>query len=332
MFRRLGPVTGLLLVMSSCGAHDAAPCASTVPASEPPPTASAEAIVDVAAAPPRVVYAVSDIHGGYDRLMALLANNEVIAGVPSSPDAVAWAAGDAVLVVAGDLIDKGPQPLEVIDALRALEASASRGGGRVIVLLGNHEAEFLADPTNKKASASDGVDRELAAKGLDCGLVAAGGEPRGAWLRARPLGARVGGWFYSHAGNTKNRSLAVLDDTLRRALSSPARFADPEIIGSDSILEARDWYADPAVVRASAASLGVAHFVFGHDPNALGPRGSIAFSQEGLVVRIDCGMSPDVDDSSGCLLRVRRDGVTEVAEQLKADGQATLLFRTPSAP
>jgi hypothetical protein len=31
---------------------------------------------------------------------------------------------------------------------RALEKDAARAAGRVIVLMGNHEAEFLADPTD----------------------------------------------------------------------------------------------------------------------------------------------------------------------------------------
>lgn len=32
--------------------------------------------------------------------------------------------------------------------------------------LGNHEAEFLADPENDKATAEDGVDREILARGV----------------------------------------------------------------------------------------------------------------------------------------------------------------------
>ena len=135
MFARRGSFTGLVLVMSGCAADDTTPCNSTVPPSEPPATATSQAIVSVDPAPSRVVYALSDIHGGYDRMAALLAKNGVLAGVPPSPDRAEWAAGDAVLVVAGDLIDKGPQPVEVIDALRALEASAPRSGGLVVVLL-----------------------------------------------------------------------------------------------------------------------------------------------------------------------------------------------------
>ena len=62
-----------------------------------------------------------------------------------------WAtgAGRRVLVVVADVIDKGDQSLASIDLLTALEAEALAAGGRVVVILGNHEAEFLADPATR---------------------------------------------------------------------------------------------------------------------------------------------------------------------------------------
>ena len=293
----------------------------------PPPTATTGALVDVDRASARTIYAVSDIHGGYDRFAALLAGAGVSRGAPASPDAMTWAAGDAVLVVTGDLIDKGPQPIEVIDSLRALEVSAASAGGRVVVLLGNHEAEFFVNPTNKKADGSDGVDRELAALQVDPYLLAAGDEARGQWLLARPFGARVGSWFFSHGGSTHGRTFAELDSVLRAELVAHPTFDSPEIVGGGSILEERDWYSDPTVAPANARALGAAHLVFGHDPNALGARGAIAVAQNGALFRIDCGMSPDVDDSTGCVLRVRREGAIEIAEELRADGRSREIFR-----
>ena len=50
------------------------------------------------------------------------------------------------------MIDKGSSSLEVLDFVMALQADAKKGGGTVIVTLGNHEAEFLVDPNNSKAS------------------------------------------------------------------------------------------------------------------------------------------------------------------------------------
>ena len=262
--------------------------------------------------------AVSDVHGGYDRLVALVLGNGLIASTPTSPASVTWAGGDATLVVTGDLIDKGAQSVEVIDFLRALEPSAALAGGRVIVTLGNHEAEFLADPYNGKA---DTFDRELSAGGLDPCSVATT-EPRGVWLRARPFAARVGEWFFSHAGQTAGLDIQGLEAALEDGLAGNS-FGDPEIIGSDSILESRAWWdASPDVARTNAAALGVAHVVFGHTPDALGPSGAIATSQEGLLFRIDVGMSPAVNDSSGALLLVTHDAGGDVAVELRPDGSS----------
>jgi hypothetical protein len=273
------------------------------------------------------VFAVSDVHGGYDRLVALLARHGVIAGVPADPASARWTAGHAVLVVAGDMIDKGPSSLEVIVLFRALQTDAAAAGGHVVAALGNHEAEFFVDPLNSKADADDGIDPELRGRHLDPMAIANGSDPRGRWLRESPFGVRVGGWFFSHAGNTGGRTLPALEAALRAAVTAHD-YNDPEIVGSDSILEARDWWtASAGVVATNARALGVQHFVFGHTPSALGARGAIALDGQAALFRIDCGMSPGVGDSQGSLLRVRVDAGHEVAEALTADGQVRVLWR-----
>jgi hypothetical protein len=275
------------------------------------------------------VYAVSDVHGGYDRLTALLARHGVIAGVPADPASARWSAGHAVLVVTGDMIDKGPSSMEVVDLVRALEAGARSAGGQVLASLGNHEAEFLVDPLNSKADAEDGIDPELRARHGDPMAVANGSDPRGRWLRERPFGVRVGAWFFSHAGNTAGRTIPALEAALRAAVTAHD-YNDPEIVGADSILEAREWWtASAGVVASNARALGVQHFVFGHTPAALGARGAIALDGPATLVRIDCGMSPGVGDSLGSMLRVRLDAGREVAEALTADGQVRVLWRAP---
>jgi hypothetical protein len=296
----------------------------------PPPRPWAR---DVVAAPIIVtteasatLYAVSDVHGGYERLTALLALHGVIATAPASPDAAVWAAKDATLVVVGDMIDKGPQPVEVLDLLRALEPQAKAAGGRVIVTLGNHEAEWLAAPDNDKASKSNGIDHELQAMGLDPELVSTGDDPRGKWLGDRPFGARVGQWFFAHAGSTGGASLDALSASIAQALPING-FADAAVIGDGSILEARDWWSDPGVVSADLAAISAKHFVVGHDPHALGPDGAIAVGQGGAIFRIDCGMSPDVDYGTGQLLRIRHASTEDVAEALGVDGSVTEIWR-----
>ena len=266
----------------------------------------AVALVDVDTA--GTTFAVSDIHGGYDRFIALLAKHGVIAAAPAGPTDVRWAAGTATLVVVGDLIDKGPDGLDVIDAVMSLEASAAQAGGRVVTTLGNHEAEFLDDPRNAKAVKKDGLDAELAREGVDPDKLASGADPRGAWLRTLPLAARIGRWFFAHAGNTGGASVADLEKELESGFAADG-FRATAVTGTHSILEDHGWADDHALIASEAAALGVDHIVVGHDPGAYGPRGEIA------VV------------GDGALFRIRADAGVQVAESLHADGTVDVLWR-----
>lgn len=83
------------------------------------------------------VVAISDVHGAFDAMQATLRQSGVL-----DADS-AWAGGDTHLVVTGDLLDRGPDSRKVMDHLMALEGQAAAAGGRVHVLLGNHEVMNL---------------------------------------------------------------------------------------------------------------------------------------------------------------------------------------------
>jgi len=103
----------------------------------------AAAHLTVAAAPrgaapnPSRVVAVGDVHGDYDSLRRILHE----AGIVDAGGA--WNGGDAVLVQTGDYTDRGAMVREVFDLMIALEPQARAAGGRVEVLLGNHEGMNL---------------------------------------------------------------------------------------------------------------------------------------------------------------------------------------------
>jgi predicted MPP superfamily phosphohydrolase len=263
---------------------------------------------------------VSDIHGGYERLAALLARHGLSAAAPATPAAARWTGADALLVVAGDLVDKGPSAVEVIDFLRGLEADAALAGGRVVVLVGNHEAEFLDDPGNGNSTRSDGFSHELTAAGIDPIAVASGADPRGAWLRRLPFAVRVGAWFFAHSGDTGGRSVAALEQALRAAVDG-SDYHGAEIVGDHSILESRAWYQSADTIGpAYALAVGAQHIVFGHEPNAFDVPSDIGIGSKRTLFRIDCGMSPSVDYSAGVLMRVRQELGLDVVESLHADG------------
>lgn len=84
-------------------------------------------------APARIV-AVGDLHGDYAAWIDIARDARLID--PSNK----WIGGQTVLVQTGDIVDRGPDSLKIIRHLQKLEGEAKRAGGRVVVLLGNHEA------------------------------------------------------------------------------------------------------------------------------------------------------------------------------------------------
>jgi hypothetical protein len=293
------------------------------------------AVVSVTGA--SVIYALGDLHGDPGAATRTL----VAAGLITAGAEHAWTGGDAVLVVTGDVIDKGASGTPLIDLLTRLEGQARAAGGQVIVTLGNHEAEFVADPQSDKV---DEFRAELTTLGLDPGDVAAGKSAYGAWLLNRPVAAVVDGWFFSHAGNSRGLSLAALDEKFR-ALFPASAAVDPTpnfgaklLADGNSVLEAEIWWtggsSPTSAIDANLAALPATHLVFGHDPAAIDfpddpagarERGRIAARYDGRIFLIDVGMSYAVGDSMGGLLRIDR-GDPDVATALYADGTSEQLL------
>ncbi|HET7303334.1 MAG TPA: metallophosphoesterase, partial [Segeticoccus sp.] len=79
------------------------------------------------------LYAVSDLHGHLTRVRGALTE----AGLTDGDDR--WTGGDAVLWVLGDLMDRGPDGIGVLDLVQSLQRQAAEQGGAVHALLGNHD-------------------------------------------------------------------------------------------------------------------------------------------------------------------------------------------------
>src|SRR5439155_487895 len=121
------------------------------------------------------LWAVSDVHGRRKQLEKLL----VAAGIAvRSGGEMGWkpAQGRQLFIVVGDCIRGGPDSRGVVLLLKTLQEEAVAARSRVVVLLGNQEVRFLADPLR---FAEDEFSR---------------------FIRTMPVAAVVGSWLFAHAG------------------------------------------------------------------------------------------------------------------------------------
>jgi hypothetical protein len=83
-------------------------------------------------------YAVGDVHG------CLAPLRDALGRAGFTDGAGRWIAGEASLWFLGDLTDRGPDGVGVLDLVMDLQRQAAAAGGEVGCLLGNHELMLLA--------------------------------------------------------------------------------------------------------------------------------------------------------------------------------------------
>ncbi len=83
------------------------------------------------------IVVVGDVHGDFTQLLAVLESAELIDAKRR------WVGKKTHLVQIGDLPDRGPDTREIIEFFWKLENQAARAGGRVHILIGNHDAMNL---------------------------------------------------------------------------------------------------------------------------------------------------------------------------------------------
>jgi len=135
--------------------------------------------------------ALSDIHGQYDVFAKLIAAHGVV------DSAGHWAYGDGHLIIVGDILDRGDKVTEVLWKLYQLEAEAIAAGGRVHILLGNHELMVMDGDIgyiNVKYRFTSGATKtpypELFGKNTLLGQ----------WLRSKPISVKVNDVVFVHGG------------------------------------------------------------------------------------------------------------------------------------
>ena len=80
------------------------------------------------------IVAIGDLHGDFAAWTTVAKAARLI------DDRGRWIGGKSVLVQTGDVADRGPDTLRILRQLMSLQREAPRQGGKVIALVGNHEA------------------------------------------------------------------------------------------------------------------------------------------------------------------------------------------------
>jgi Calcineurin-like phosphoesterase len=227
------------------------------------------------------LWAVSDIHGHREEAERLLVSAGLATRDPGGEAHWDFRARRQLLIVAGDLIDGGPDSYGVVRLMYRLAEEAPGAQSRVVVLLGNHEARSL---------------------------LSVWPAPWKRLLRAAPVVAFVGPWLFAHAGyidaGPGEASLKGWIDDVARRWQSGGREQYAQFLTGHSIVDDHDWWKSRRkrkAMRKHLQLLGLDAVVFGHDPSALGARKSIAIDTKGFFLKLDTGMKDH--GSAGMLLR-----------------------------
>jgi hypothetical protein len=145
----------------------------------------------------------------YDNVTRLLVNAGVV------DEELRWLGGRAHIAFVGDLVDRGPDATRVLWLLYRLEREAARTGGRVHVVLGNHEIMAMAGdhrylhPKEARLASCYGVPYRQ--------LVDPEHSVLGRWLATKTGILRIGDVLLAHGGVTSrwvDGGLEAFDDSL----------------------------------------------------------------------------------------------------------------------
>ena len=296
------------------GAGGGAPLHRTRVWAEPPPP-------EVDLAGHDSVFVFGDVHGEFDRVVSLLRLTGLIDAEGG------WTGGDAAVAFLGDLFDRGNDVTRLLWFVYGLEREAMAAGGRVITLLGNHEAMVLSGdlryvaPKEQTIGELHGISYET--------LFDPERSVLGGWIAAKPGLVRLEDVLFAHGGVSPafvDSSLEEYQDTLETFIAEPlfTRWRDETFLreyvrearldtaqiyrrydfffGPESVL----WYRDLVLTDTLGAHLDAVLERFGARIHVVGhtPVPTIRESHGGRLI------ATDLLDAAAEMLRLirRRDG------------------------
>ena len=138
------------------------------------------------------LYVVGDVHGRYDQMSNLLLKANII-------DAdLNWIAGKSHVVFLGDVFDRGDDVTKVLWFIYDLEEKAALAGGKVHLVLGNHEIMTMTKDLRyvsrkeRNIAVAHGISYDALFHPINSHL--------GTWLRSKVSLLKVGKIVFAHGG------------------------------------------------------------------------------------------------------------------------------------
>lgn len=246
-------------------------------------------VLSILAAPTTVLAAsrivvVPDVHGDLAQLLTALRMSEIING---SGD---WIAGNTTLVQVGDLVDRGPDDLEVIHFFMNLTREAPKSGGKVVCLLGNHELMNLEGHVHYVHEDSM---RRYGGKHEHTRMFAEDHEI-GKFIRSMPIVHREMRTIFVHAGLSPTYAKEGVDGINKQAADAiHTKWYRSHLFGSRGPVWTRSVITDAESnqcdgVREVLALLDADRMVIGHTPQR---GGHIETLCDDMLIAADVGMS-----------------------------------------
>jgi hypothetical protein len=209
----------------------------------------------------RSLWVLGDPQGYLQQLSGVLRSAGLV------DDRYAWAGGSQRLAVLGDLVDRGPRGLGVIELLMRLQAEAPRDGGEVLVVIGNHDVHLLA----AHRFGGTAVEEWLAAGGIQADLDGLTGGHID-WLSQLPamslcedlLLVHADALFYSTFGST----VGDVNASFRRILGGDDQADWDDLLDQFGEHRAFISEAGPANLAGFLGTFGGHRLIHGHTPIA----------------------------------------------------------------
>lgn len=235
------------------------------------------------------VFAVSDIHGQHDLFLKLLRANDIV------DEENNWSYEKGHLVIVGDNFDRGDKVLDLLWFLFDLQKQADAAGGKVHVMLGNHEVMVLNNDLryiHKKYYYSSALFTTRYDQFFRKGSIL------GDWLSSHPVVLSINGNLFVHGGISTavlglEKSIEEINETfVEHLIRKDNNEADPVLdllAQGDGPLWYRGYFDSLAVNQARLDSilttLDQTAIVVGHTS-----MDKITSLYNGKLIAIDCSI------------------------------------------